>query len=667
MKNILSTFLILLFLLGCSTKDPHHKNKYIKESLITKAEDGDYIAIIELINNYEFPKTKEGLGYFNKWYPMLEKSDSPDKLAIIAKSYYDYNDMFINGEEKALKLLNTASQKGSIEATIYLIEYYTNNYNTKKIVELENKILDKLSLEQLNKLYKIYKKKYRKNDSNRIALLIETKSGKAPFDIELNKTLKIIYKEDSQRTIEKFVKQLIKSNNLENISKSAKLFAKYHKKDEAIKLYEKLLQINPNNKDVYYKLSEIYSKENNKKRVDYLKKAYALKHEEATFKLLTYFSKSKEGIKEYINLKKELEKTPDGEFVLAKYYEKNKQKNKAKHIYEKLANKGHEDSIIQLALDIPPKQSFQPKQFLKAQKWQNYILNSNNSSLKNKFTDILISKYSYKKEFKNIINKLQEEKLNNSNNILEIREFAKKNSLKNPELAIRLYEKAYKAGDVKSGIELSTLYTNKKTSNYILAEKILNELSNKGDVNAAFKLAYLYNYPPYYINKKADTKKALEIYEKLAKKSNQKAIDKLINFHFCLNCKENKYIDEKKGFEYAKKALDLRGNGKDYAVYAWAYSMGKGVEKNLLEAEKYFLIATKKDYTSAFYNLAWLYYKKEGYENKTLLRLDYKKAKHYLEEGEKVGDANCTKLLRIFHKNSSDVEEDIKKAKKKLE
>ncbi|MGB9801960.1 MAG: hypothetical protein ACPLSX_03255, partial [Arcobacter sp.] len=153
MKLLSSLLFIALFFVACSNINPENRNIESKEILIQKANNNNIDAMLDLVKYYKFPETKEGLYYFNKWYPLIEKSKDTQGQTNIAKTYYKYADMFINGKEKATNLLTKTSDLGDINASVLLIEIYLKGYESKDANKLLNKIIDKLSKEQLSDLY----------------------------------------------------------------------------------------------------------------------------------------------------------------------------------------------------------------------------------------------------------------------------------------------------------------------------------------------------------------------------------------------------------------------------------------------------------------------------------------------------------------------------------
>lgn len=669
MKQLLYSLLVFIFLTGCATNNFSTNSKYSKETLINQANNGNLNAMIELSKYFDFPQTIEGLQYFDKWYENIDENEDPKQLALLGDIYYDYSDMFLNGKEKALKLLNKASSEGNLDAKVSLIKHYITEYNTKKVNEIEGNIIDKLSVSQLQELYTIYTDKRKREKAEKVASYLAEREAEVPYDLQLKKVKSLIYRTSSQEKVNEFIDKTIASNDVEKITKLADILVKRRGYQEAIKLYKAAIKLDAKNADAYYNLAMIYNrgnylqnlKKDKEKSNKYFMKAVELNHVEATVKVLDAYSNSKESLDKYLKLKNKLLSSNQGILILANYYKKNRYTEKARDLFEKLAEDKNQEAILELALKIPSNYNFNPEAYVSAKRWQEFILSSNNTKLKDKFTKEVIEKRSYRRAFPEVIKKLEQEILN-SDNILTLRKFAQKNRYSNIDFSIKLYEKASKAGDIKSSLKLVSLYTNRKVNKYDKALEILQKLKDRGDKKAAYKLADLYLHPPYSVDKKPNYKKALAIYEELAKEDDIKAIEELVRYHLCNSCQKSPIINEKTGFFYMKRLFEIRKTPRDYASMGWAYAYGKGVEPDLKKAEEYYLQAAQKGYTSSYYNLAWLYYKDENNKEKNIIRLDYKKAKEYLELGVKNRNYRSMNLLGIFYRDGLGVKKDIKKA-----
>ncbi len=669
MKQILSALLVFLFLTGCATNNLPNGSKYSKETLINKANNGDVNAMLELSKYYDFPQTIEGLKYFDKWYKNIDKNKDPKELALIGDIYYDYSDMFLDGETKALTLLNEASKKGSLDAKVSLIKHHIRYHKIYEAQKIESEIIEKLSVEQLQKLYTIYMNKYKRDQAEKVASYLAERGADLPYKLQLQDIKSTMYKTNTKEKVEKFIEKTIASKDSEKILQLAELFKKKYRYQEALTLYNEYIKLDEKNADVYYSLSIIYDKghyrqklnKDKEKSQEYLQKAASLNHIEASVKLLENYGRSIDTLDKYLELKNRLISSNEGTLVLANYYNKKRYKEKARELFEKLAEEENHEAILELALKTPSRYYFYPEEYISAKKWQEFILSSTNTKLKDAFIKEVIENYTYKKAFPEVIKKLEQDILE-SDNILTLRKYAYKNRYSNIDLAIKMYEKASNAGDIKSSLELVSLYTNKKVNKYDKAVEVLQTLIDKGDKKAAYKLAHLYLYPPYSLNKKPEDKKALAIYEDLAKKNDLKAIQELVTYHLCYSCNKDPKRDKKTGFYYMKKLYELRKSPRDYASMGWAYAYGEGVEADLKKAEEYYLQAAQKGYTSAYYNLAWLYYRNDDNKDKNIIRIDYKKAKEYLELGAKHFNYPSINLLGVFYKDGLGVKKDMKKA-----
>lgn len=72
MKYIISIIAVLFIMSGCTNLSTPDYNKSSKEQLINSANAGDIKAMVALNKNYNFPETKEGLKYYNKWINLID-------------------------------------------------------------------------------------------------------------------------------------------------------------------------------------------------------------------------------------------------------------------------------------------------------------------------------------------------------------------------------------------------------------------------------------------------------------------------------------------------------------------------------------------------------------------------------------------------------------------
>lgn len=671
MKFLSSILIALLFFTGCANLGLNTNKVKPKQELIEDANDGDTEAIIALANNYNFPKTKEGLYYFNKWYTMLLQTEKPENLSKIAKIYANYDDMFINGENKVVELYKKAIELKNYDAAVELIKYNFTNYKREEAKEIQDKVIDKLSEKQLAELYIFYKNKYRRNEASQIKSLMDEKGFQEPFEAKIKQLRKIVYSKNSENDINSFINETIDTKDSKKLFELAQKLQKYYRYKEAIRTYEAAFELDKTNANAYYEIAKIYKRGNfkqklkrdKKKAAQYLQKAALLNHKEATADLLAYYSKNPEYLDNFFEIKSKLNKSDEGKLLIAKYYESKRFDQKANAIYNELAEDGNKEAILKLASKKPSKYNFNPEEYKLTLKWQDYILKSDDIELKKELEKKLTSSYGYRDYFNETKEKLKDLPTNEETDILELRKSALYNKYRKPEIALEYYKKGVEAGDVKSAKNLARFYLSSKQQKYNEAIKVYEDLHKRGDLEATRLLAELYIKPPYYLKDfKKEPEKGLAIYEDLASKGNIDSINRLVNLYLCGSCKDSESIlNYKKGFKYSKLLLEKRGLARDYANIAWAYHYGKGVEIDLQKAKEYYEKAAHKGYTSAYYNLAWLYYKDDTYEHK-LIELNYEKAKEYLELGAQQGNYACINLLGVFYKKGYAGQKDIQKA-----
>ena len=669
MKILSSLLFITLFFAACTNISSTNRNIDSKEKLIQKSNNGNIPAMLDLVEFYNFPETKEGLYYFNKWYPLIEKSEDIQGQTNIAKIYYKYSDMFINGKEKATAILIKTSDLGDINSSVLLIKKYLQGYANKDANQLLNKVIDKLSKEQLSDLYTEFSKKYDKKPTAKILETMKKKGFEEPFIVKIEYLKSLIYsRTDTQKEkISNFVNEVITSKNTENMLATAQLLKRqYNYKNDAIKLYEASLKYDSSNSQVYYDIYRIfnYSRSKDTLNIDkqtaisYLEKASDLSNEDASNELLRIYAKSQEYINEYVKLKEKLLQKDKGKLVLAKYYKTHGKNNAANELFEELAEKGNIDAIIEITTRTQSKYNFDPEEFQLIKKWQEYAIKSDDKELKKEIIKKITLSYR-KKYFTDFLEELKKSDTQDYKNILTLRNLAKESyRAYDYQEAIKYYTLASSYGDIFSKRSLAKLYLDSKVNKYDESVKILEELTNKGDEEARKDLISLYTYPPYGYEKQP--LKAMEIYKKYALKGDIRSIEKLTIFYICDTCGNGKYIDYKEGIKYLNQLIKLRGEARDYATLAWLYNYGKGVEVNLEKAKENYLIAIDKGYKSGYYRLANLYY----HDDKTLpiIRLDYNEALKYLKLGYEEHDKDSAFLLAKFYEKGFGVKKDLEKA-----
>jgi len=670
MKFLSSIAITLLLFTGCANLGLNTNKVKPKQELIEDANNGNTKAILALAKNYNFPKTKEGLYYFNKWYEELLNVKSSENLTEIAKIYEEYNDMFINGKEKTVKLYEKAIELNSKDASVELIKYYTKNYKYEKAKALQEKVIDELSEKQLADLYIFYNDKYKKEQLATIKEFMDKKGYKEPFEVAIKNLRRAAY-QNKDSEVNSFINETIDTKDSKKIFLLADKLKRFYKYKESIRAYEAGLKIDNTNAQAYYKIAKMYKSGNYKQKLKadkdeaakYLEKAALLKHKEAAAELLKYYSEKPELMDKFFAIKSKLEESNEGKLFVARYYDKKRYDQKANAIYNELAKDGNKEAILELATKKPSKYNFNPEEYKLTLKWQDYILKSDDIELKKELEKKLTSSYGYRDYFNETKEKLKDLPTNEKTDILELRKSALYNKYRKPEIAIEYYKKGVAAGDVKSAKNLARFYLSSKQQKYNEAIKVYEDLHKRGDLEATRLLAELYINPPYYLKDfKKEPEKGLAIYEDLASKGNIDSINRLVNLYLCGSCKDSESIvNYKKGFKYSKELLEKRGSARDYANIAWSYHYGKGVDIDLLKAKEYYEEAAKRGYASAYYNLAWLYYKNDDYKGQ-IIELNYEKAKEYLELGAKERNSASINLLGVFYKKGYAVKKDMEKA-----
>ncbi|AXX93587.1 hypothetical protein CPU12_11155 [Malaciobacter molluscorum LMG 25693] len=672
MKILTPLLIVFLFFTGCTNLNLDTANVDSKENLIKDVNNKDIKAMIDLAKYYDFPKTKEGLYLFNKWYKTVKNSTDSQSMQKIADVYLKNHDMFIDGENKALNLYKKSYAMGNLDAAVKLIEYYSNTYKKDEKKQIEDAVLNKLSDSQIIELYSFYKNKYKRKDAENLLTLMNKKGLKEPFEFRLKEFKSLIYyiyKEDSKQKYDEFIKDVIASKNIENMLKTAKVLKSKYKYLDAIKVYNEILKLDDTKAEIYADLSEIYSRgsyreslsRDKEKSLEYLQKAFNLNDTNAAKDLLNHYSTKPEYIDDYEKLVTKLKKSDEGKFILAKFYQIKRKKDKADSLLNELANDGYKDAILELATKSVSTYNFNPEDYKLIKKWQDYILKSNDIKLKQ---DLLkkLDTYYYRKNYKNTIESLKKDIASTKEtakiNILDLRELAQKNKYSHPKEALEYYKKAASYGDVFSKRALASMYLNRDFKEYDKAVEILKALMKEGDYKSGMQLASLYRYPSYLYEK--NIPKGIKVYEYYAKQDDINSIEKLQRIYLCGPCNDNKDIDYEKAFYYTQRLVDLRGKGSDYASLGWHYQYSKGIKEDLQKAKQYYLKAVEKGYYQAYYNLAWLYYREN--DKDAIIRLDYKEAKKYLEEGVKYRDNQCMNLLGVFYKNGYGVKKDFDKA-----
>lgn len=667
MKNSLIALFALIFFTACSISNLNQNSISSKEELIRASQNGDLNAMYQLKEHYKFPETKEGLYYFDKWYKNINSKNNPQEITKIAKIYDEYADMFINGNQKAHELFKLAASLGDNGANIELIKSYLKVYKREEAKALEDKIINSLSEKQMQELYLFYTKNYFSRQTENIEKIMKEKSFELPIEAIIKEIRKSSYRKSEEKKVQELIQSILDKKNSEDIYKLANLFYKKYRFKKAIPLYEKVLELDPKNQKALIELGSIYNKGNYREKLEkssdkaqeYLEKASALGNEEATSKLLKSYSYDKKYLDKYFKLKQNLEKSQDGKLMLAKFYKEKREYTKAYNIFEELANDGNHEAIVELAINRNSRYRFNPETHARTKKWQDYIYNSKDEKLKEKYKKIISDPYK-KRYFKEENEKYSTNKLE-TDNIFELRNVFRDYKYKDKDLALKAIKKAVEFGDVKSTYSLINFYKrDSKYKDFNKALELLKSLEKRGEKKATKELADLYFNPPYGLKKYKDEEKAIKLYEKLAEQGNYQALRKLVDIYLCGRCEGNR-TDHKKA-KYFLEKLAPRGYSYDLANLGWVNQYGVGIKRDLFKAKELYEQAAQKGYTTAYYYLTWLYYQDEESPKDTMIKLDYKKALEYLKKGHERKDYRATNLIGVFYEKGFGVKKDREKA-----
>lgn len=667
MTKILLSIILMFFFTACSSITPNIASKEQKNELIKKANNHNIEAMLLLNKYYDFPQTKEGLYYYEKWFKEISNKDNAETIYNIANIYNKYYDMFINGEDKVLSLYSLSSSLSYKKADIKKIDFLLQGYKNKDAKILNDKILNTLNEKEAQELYVIYNKRYKYKLLKKLTIYMQIKNYSLPIEHVITRLKTNIYKSNNDLLLST-INEIISNKNKKEILVMAKYLQKIYKYKSAIYSYTTYLDLDKTNDLVYYNLGLIYKRGNYykeklkkdlKKSREYFEKAEKLGNKDANLKLLISYSLKKIDNKKYFKLKEELKKSTQGKLVLAKYFRKTGLNNKSNNILEELANKDVKEAILLLALIKPSKYYFDPEEYQLTLKWQEYIIQSKNKELENKFRNKLIN-YRYANNFEKSKSYYTKQYLKNVN-IIRLRELYKNNKYAKKEEALSYLNKAAKANDAKSIMDLARLYSyNRKDIDFNKMLNVITPLVKQGDKKAIRFLANRYIQPPKSFEKYKNINKALFYYEQLANYGDEIYIKKLVDLYLCKTCYDGKIINYKKALFYLKK-LDKRKYPSYYAYIGYMYNFAKGIEIDLLKAKEYYEISAKQNYKHGYYYLAMLYYNSKG-SNTYIIENNYKKALSYLKQGDKAKDADSINLLGLFYQHGYGVEKDIEQA-----
>lgn len=667
MKYIFSLILMIILFSGCTSFNLTSQlsmSKDKKEELISQANSGDINAMLKLNKTYLFPQTKEGLKYYTNWTNVVLNSDNYEDIMAFTTIYKEHMNMFVNGKENYIKLLEKAASFGNKEPLYILLDDSLRNARDYK--DLEKKILVDASQDDIIKLYDVYNARYKTKEAYRIRDLMVKKGFKPNLNTKFSIFKSLLKQRNQEKKIKNILDDILASSDNKLILEVANLLKKRRHYEEAISFYEKAVKLNPNDAKSYstiawiYKNKRIYeekfgSKKYQKQINENLKKAALLDDFEGAKELLKNYFYNKKAQAKYENLVKELLSLNEAKRAVAYTYE-NYDKSKIEQAYkilDELATNRNEKAVIYLATKTNTRKNKTLEKFIL--KWQEFILSSNNPRLMQD-TQKAIHFYKYArfknlKEFKDKLIKIDLD----SQNIHTLRRLYAKYNRKDLEKTIAYSNQAIEAGDVYSTNLLIKKYRKENTDKSINeAIKLYKMLEERGDLTSAQRLADIYYFG---INGKTNMKDVLKsaYYMHRAYTSyNKFSAKKLAQIYLCKFCNKNgtKIVD----FEKAKYYMnELANNGEARSVFkfAWKLNHGKGVVKDLTKAIEVYEIAGKAEYSESYYAIAWIYY--DTFK-------DYKKTIEYLQKGAELYNSNSITLLGNLYLNGEGVKKDIVKA-----
>lgn len=660
MKKIFYVILLLIYTqaFGQSTK----------EELIKSAQNGNIKAMIELGHKHRFPHTKEGLVYFNKWHKNISQNHNPKEIYELAMIYKKYADMLINGDIVANKLLMLSGNLGSTSAKFALAKNFIKRYKYKDAERILTKeVAKELSQEQLQELYTLIARSSAKKIIATLALTIEKKGYEYPYMYYMLLGDRLRY-DTNQTKKQNFINEVLSLKNPQTIYK----VAEYAPDNDAVRLYEKVVQLDKDNSQGYMKLASKYRYllgNKNKEEQDRFFELYTSNYEKALelgeskagLNLLNayYFDKASE--EKYFDLVEKMKKNEKTAFVLARFLKQKDRKGEADVILEDLANKGSQRAIVELAT-YHKDYRFNPYTYRLETKWKEKVKNSQDKSLKLAYAKAV--KEARRRDEETLIKEiaddiLQKEKnkkleiaqneIKNTDDILTLRKIIKEYQYK--PLAFEAMKKAAQFGDKKNILELAIRYLGK--GQYEKALTLYENLANQNDLYALKRLGSFYAYPP--IDKFKDLNRSIAYYERAANLGDIEALDKLAQAYTCGSCNNKENLDYKKAMMYHQK-LVKKGEYASLIDIGNFYHYGLGVEKDLLKAKEYYEKALQKGQKNANYYLGLLYY--NTYDNKNLIKKDYKQAFEYYKKAQ-----TCSSFeLGWFYWKGLGVKKDEKKA-----
>ncbi|MCV6609036.1 MAG: sel1 repeat family protein [Campylobacterales bacterium] len=660
MKKLVSLYLLVIITFtSCTHIHTPKIKKNTKSHLLHRAKQLDINAIEKLNQIYLFPKTKEGFEFFKILYKDILQSSNPSKILAFAKIYKDHYNMFINGKEKYVKLLERAYKLGEKDAFDKIVNFYLDNSFYKKQSQLLKEVLKSQDLYKISTLYKALTLHYSfKKQKELESLMIEKNLPLGAYP-EYKKLSKIFYDENKKEQTEKLLEVILNSNDyklIEKVSSLVMFSANSHEK-----FLNKLIQLDKRDINIYLRLANTYNKlykDNKTKQIEILKKASLLDSYEATTRLIKIYLGDRKYINEYSSFKQQILKLNESKRALANFLYRYIDKQRGINLLKGLAQKGNAKAMIDLAtLNRKNSGYYNPQEIKTINKWQNFILKSEKPYLRSLLRKKLQTNYGLKEEYSTLLREL-EEKESSENNIYTLRDLKYKYVYKNKELSDAYMQKAMKLGDTRSTLDMAAReYYTKDVERVKKGIAIYEELAKKGELTAIKTLAEFYITPSFRSKKLIhlkDPKKAAKYYEKLFQAGDTEVISELVYLYLCGGkCyQKGKPFDEKRAQFFIEKLIEQKDK-KEVDYIAWKYYKGSHFKKDIQKAIYLYEEIGKMGYPIYYGRIGHIYFQDLK---------DNKKALEYFRYGSEKGSMEAKSWIGYFYYKGIEVEKNINKA-----
>ncbi|MGA1939209.1 SEL1-like repeat protein [Arcobacter sp. YIC-310] len=648
MKNIIFLCLTALFFVSCSSLEPQKIES--KDLLIKKANQGDIKAMVSLEKNYNFVNSKEGLFYYEKWYKLIDNKSDKNDVYSLYKIFEEYKYNIANGKIKSKKLLELSKNSKNFEGVYNQIEQLTLQRKRKELQKFFEDNYKSFTNEQLNKVLLFLEKKRYFPRNLDIVTYMKSKNFVLPYDYYFKKMKSD--RKNEQKRLESINKQY-SFNDKEKLKKSIDYFI--YRKDfvNAKRFIDKLKTLNEEDvviNTLYAKLED-KKKYESKEAIKYHKKAAILGNYESSLKLIRFYMKNKD-YKSYMDFKEKNKNTISFKKAMGFFYSKKGEYTKAVEYFDKVAQSGDTDTIIALATYTNDRYRFSPEIQKVRNKYQTYILKSDDWKLIEKILD-KTTRYGNKKYFKQFNKKLLD-KFVEKGKYIQINKFYRR--VPNEKDSLNYLIEASKTGDIVSNITLAKYYSsNKKYFNLLKTIEILEKLVHRGEIFAVKILLRFYHKPSYKFKKYEDINKAVKYFDILAKNDDLNAIRSLVRIYM----QNEKIKDYKKALYYQKMLAYKTNYREDFRELGALYTLKE--TQDFKEARKYLNKAIKLGSKKAYLHLGMLHFKDKNYQN-NVEEINHKKAFEYFKKAEDYSSTSWY-FLGIFYKYGYAVPKDLKKAK----